>query len=181
MYCASPTIHRNKGWPLFLNSLSDCLFSAKFSPFHLLARQFQFILFISNYKILNVNSIQSTQHYVITAVEPLHLDGLCINFLICCLYVKFYYPWSGPLKSWLLLYPTIHQGVVSVNWFLCFFSVCSVCLFFLQVVFFIHPSVKPPWLTQYNILCHKIILVFRVSKQLPCHQSGNNEEPQVPI
>ena len=123
MYCASPTIHRNKGWPPFLNSLSVCLFSAKFSPFHLLARQFHFILFISNYEILDVNSIQSTQHYVITAVEPLHLDGLCINFLICCLYVKFYYSWSGPLKSWpqlVIIYnDPSGKRVASVFWILC--------------------------------------------------------------
>ena len=103
---------------------------------------------------MDVNSIQSTQHYVITAAKLLHLDGLCINFLICCLYVKFYYPWSGPLKSWppacYYIQRSIRERVVSVNWFLCFF-LCVLCLYvFLQLVFFIHPSVKPLWLAQYN-------------------------------
>ena len=126
-------------WILCLSAYS----LKSFSPFHLLAHQFQFILFISNYKILNVNSIQSTQHYIITTVEPLHLDGLCINFLICRLYVKFYYSWSGPLKSWppacYYIQRSIRERVVSVNWFLCFFSVCSVCMCFCNLYFlFIH-------------------------------------------
>ena len=63
-------------------------------------------------------------------------------------------------------------------------TVFSLSVCFLQVVFFLfilQHNIRPPWLAQYNILCHKIILVFRVSKQLPCNKPGHYEELQVEI
>ena len=110
-----------------------------------LARKLHFILFISNYKILVVNLIHSTRHYIVRALGARSRGSKIShtgNILVTDKRVN-----TEPiqLETPKVLAPACYDIKRSIreksslcNWFLCFFSVCSLCLFFLQMVTLIH-------------------------------------------